>query len=605
MASKEKKTTKAKAPKVRMIKAEVLQTKVRKAEQDIICFNAKETEDQFTQFQGVDGIIHPPMQPKWLKLVTTHNNTLSQAIAAMEINIDGSGFVIESDDDKAAEGANKAKIEAIEAFFKEVAPGISFLNVRRKLRRDMEATGYGFMEIIRNMKEEVVALKWVDVSTIRLIRLGAPVKVKKELIRQGTKLEIEMWVRERAFVQILANQKIFFKEYGATQEINKKTGFWATDENKVDFNTKGSELAYFTIDEDINTPYGVPRWINNMPSALGSRKAEELNLDFFDSGGVPPAILTIMGGRMVGDYKKQLENFLSGKNSSTRIAVLEAQTSDGNIDSNAGKLKIDVQRFGSEKQNDSMFENYDEKSSERVRSSFRLPPLFIGKIRDFNLATAKTSYQVAESQVFKPEREEFDDFMTRFIVRELDGEGIRMRSLPITLTDTELQMKGLTLAEKSNLINKEQTTDVLNEITNLGLTFNKEVQEEADAKEVAVQEEAKANREANAKANPPGGKPPFPPKAKDDDSKVYTIFKDEQELTDLFTLATDLAEVMTGSRDKDFTDTMKKEIHDKYFSLAKRDQEFVQDLISMKVFDSTDLDNQGARELVHGCLHTE
>ena len=153
------------------------------------------------------------------------------------------------------------------------------------------------------------------------------------------------------------------------------------------------------MNDDPETPYGIPRWINQLPSALGSRKAEEQNLDFLDSGGIPAAIIFINGGQVATDSSSTLKDYVSGKNrQKNKAVVVELQSTSGTIDK-AGSTSVQVERFGSETIKDSMYRNYDKDCEEHVRLAFRLPPIFLGKASDYNYATAVVAYQVAEAQV--------------------------------------------------------------------------------------------------------------------------------------------------------------------------------------------------------------
>lgn len=591
---------------VKMIRAGAYTKKLRKIDQQGLSFQSKEVEDNFANITGIDDALPPPFNPKWLRLLTTHNNTLNQAISAMEINIDGSGHVIEAKDDDSE--VSEEDIKQVEDFFDEVAPCVSFLTLRRQLRRDLESVGYGFIELIRNMEQKVVAMKRVDPTTMRLLKLRDSVLVDKTLMRGGTELIIQMHVRERKFVQVVGHQKTFFAEWQASRKLNKITGLWVKEGEKIEMKDQATELMYFTVEEEANGPYGVPRWINNLPSVLGSRQAEEENLNFFDNGAVPPVIITVMGGKMAGDVKKQLQNFLSSKNANTRVVVLEAQADDGAIESTTSKLKIDVQRFGSERIQDSMFENYDEKSSERVRSSFRLAPLFIGKVRDFNLATAMTSYMVTESQVFQPERMEFDSIITKFIGLELEKPDIQIRSLPIVLTDAKVQLDALKYAFDKGTIDSEQLISSLNSITALGLTFDEtlEVEPEEEEEEVIAPEDQDEDQDededqdddSQKRDHLPGQMKPKP-KGKE---KKYTIHKDAKDITFLIDMANDIVKLVGAKGDEENAED--KQILEKYNKMKIENQVFVRDLISMKVLDNTDIDREGANELLEGCLHT-
>jgi len=366
--------------------------------------------------------------------------------------------------DKAKAEAD-AKIAKVEEFFAEVWPGESFTTVRKKLRRDQEITGNAYLEALRNPAGELVFLRRLVAHTLRLCKLDKGIPTDVKVVRGGTEKSIKVNIRWRRFAQVINNKLVYFKEFGCPYDLNKTTGEWSKD--KLPAADRATEILHFKCKEDPNSPYGLPRWIAQTPSVVGSRKAEEHNLEFFNSGGVPPVLITVSGGELAPEATAKLEQLMSGRSKDKlRAAVIEAYSSDGTLDSSS-KVKVEVERFGSEQQDDSMFENYDEKCFERIRAAFRLPPLFVGKSEDYSFATAFASYTVAEAQVFQPERDEFDEVVNTKIMKEIGGEGLVFRSLPLAVKDSETQLKAIELA--ADALSNEGKIDALNEISNLSL----------------------------------------------------------------------------------------------------------------------------------------
>ena len=459
--------------------------------------NAFQVDDEFSTLHDSDRrqIIPPPFNPRFLVSLCAHNNALMQNVAAMEVNIDGTGHEITSIEEvepveEGEEPAKEAKSEAAEDFFNEPWPFKSFITIRREKRRHEETTGNAYFEIVRNPTGEIVLLDVVDATTIRMVRLDDPVVKTVTLRRKGKEQAIKILHRDRRFMQRSglkpdaaggpAPEKgkgmIFFKAYGTTRDLDKFTGKWAGEDEAIAAGDRASELLHFTINKMPGTPYGIPRWINQIPSVLGSRKAEELNLDFFNSGGLPPAMIIVQGGILTEVVRQQIQTYLSGKGGGkNRAMVLEVHAASGDMDK-AGNVKVTVERFGADRQKDSLWEKYDERSEQRVRSSFRLPPLFVGKSEDMNFATAKTSYMIAEAQVFKPERDEFDEIMNKTIMKEIASD-FEFRSLPITLRDVENQLKAVELAVKNLNVDAEEAIAAINEVVDLDLKVSEEDEE--------------------------------------------------------------------------------------------------------------------------------
>jgi len=455
---------------------------VRKADTKALVVNGTEgfPEDSFIGSYWTGGatgsiaILEPTFKPATLQALVSQNNTLLQCIAAMEVNVDGTGYSIEPVEN-AKENETEKKI--LEDFFKEPYYGDSFVSIRRKLRVDLETCGNAYLEVIRNVAGEVVMMGHLSSTDIRLLRYDDPVVVNKQLVRSGKEITVQVRARERRFVQMINGKKTYFKEFGASREIDRTTGEWAKENMRLPIDKMGSEILHLTAIADSKSPYGLPRWVNQLPSVLGSRKAEEFNLEFFDAGGLPPVLVLVQGGYLGDEVKDNLVAHLSNTGNKHRAVVVEAISSSGSMDS-AGSVQVKVERFGSERQSDSMFQNYDKNAEEHVRCSFRLPPMFIGKSQDYNFATAYTAYMVAEAQVFDPERVEFDQLINNTVVKALGVTSYKIRSLPLTLVDVQNQIKAIELVSDKD-ISGEEKVSVLNEITGLSLQYEKQEQPQA------------------------------------------------------------------------------------------------------------------------------
>lgn len=445
-----------------------------KGEAEILESGVAGEEDAFTKYYGGGNandhtvtLIKPPFDLMRLIDLTSHNNSLGQLVTAMEVNIDGTGYDIEAEEvgDKVTD-EQKVLSDGIKDFFKEIYPGKSFITVRRAVRRDVESCGNGYLEVMRNGLDEVAFANHMPGSSIRLVKYGRPMVLTAKMTRFGAEVEYKYTRRVRRYAQIKSGDLVYFKEHGIPRDLNRHTGEWAAEGERLPLKDRATELVHFTAVLNPDSPYGIPRWIAQIPSVLGSRKAEELNLDFFNAGGLPPALIIIEGGVLVGETKKQLESYLSGKGAGKhRAAIVEANSTGGTLDK-AGNVSVKVERFGSEKQKDSMFEKYDDKCEMRVRAAFRLPPIFVGKAQDYNFATALASYTVAEAQVFKPERDEFDEMINVTIMRDI-SDNYLLRSHPLKVQNATNKLQGIALL--SNAVDPESAIDTVNEV--LGTTL--------------------------------------------------------------------------------------------------------------------------------------
>jgi len=363
---------------------------VRKADTAALVLNGADSfpEDSFEGSYSTAGtsntvsIIEPTFKPGVLLATSKQNNSLESCIAAMEVNIDGTGHSIDLIEGKEENETEKAMLED---FFNDPYPYQSMITIRRRLRRDLEATGNGYLEVLRNVKGEIMLLNFLESDNLRLVRYDSPVQVSRTVFRNGSPVTVKINARERRFAQCINGKKTYFKEFGATRGLDKDTGLWETSQGSVTVDKAASEIIHFTVNKEAKTPYGSPRWLSQLPSILGSRKAEEFNLEFFDAGGLPPVLIMIQGGYLGVEAKEALEAHLSNKGSKHRAVVVEATSSSGSLDS-SGTVSMKVERFGGDRMSDAMFQTYDKNCEDHVRTAFRLPPMFVGKAADFNFA---------------------------------------------------------------------------------------------------------------------------------------------------------------------------------------------------------------------------
>lgn len=580
-------------------------TEIKKAEGDsILQSSAMTTEDDFaSEYAGTENdfkVLKPPYPLERLHELVSENNALSQCVDAMEVNIDGTGFEIEpvtpAEGDANIEQED-TEIEAVKEFFNEVWPGRSFVTERRQLRRDLESTGCGYFEVVRNPKGDIVFIRALESITMRLLKLGDPVVSTKSVMRGGSEQKVRVSLRERAFVQKVGNKKVYFKEFGASRDINRETGEWSDQGQKFPANVRGSEIIYFTIHKATKSPYGVPRWISQLPSVLGSRKAEELNLDYFDSGGIPPVVVFVAGGAISNKtVRAQIENLFNGTaKDKTRGAVVDVVPTGGDIGKD-GKVDIKVERFGSEKQNDALFENYDDKCERRIRSSFRLPPLFVGKAEDYSFATAFASYSVADAQVFDPERHEFDEIINNTIMREI-APNYRFRSKQIAVKDVENQLKAIELAVKAKVVDGEDLVQSLNEVAGTNLRFT--APDETDLVEGNVEEgDGSGTQEPPDGQSQDGAVQPQPEGDTDAQGRVVVQKTDPMEVLGLVEDFMELAGLSQTAREVD--EAFKTALHGRIASLDPDAKAIFNRVLANNTLIGVSQDLEGLSELC-GC----
>ena len=411
----------------------------------------KEEYDEFRDFLGSSStsarVLTPPILPERLDEIVVQSSAVEPCVSAMEVNVSGTGHdivhaeIAESD----LTDAQKQERDVIAGFLSEVDRGTSLTSLRRALRRDLHSTGNSYMAVERTLSGDIAFLRRLPAKSVRLVEMDEPVDVT--VVSGGREFRTRR--SERRFVQKVGSKFIYYKEFGASRDLNRKTGKWASTGTSLPSEDRAVEVVHSRDIENANSAYGVPRWITQLPSVLGSRSAEEQNLGYFQAGGVPPAMIFISGGMAGEDLEDAMRKFLSrGSSDKYRVGVFEVPGS-GSIEGER-PASIQVERFGQAASADGAFEVYMEKSEARVRRAFRLPKLFVGETDSVNFASATASIQIAEEQVFAPERLAEDDLLNATIMRGIDSEKQWLiKSRGVTAKSSDVQLRALDMLSRT------------------------------------------------------------------------------------------------------------------------------------------------------------
>ena len=423
----------------------------------------KMASDPFDGYYG-DGIIEPPYNLDWLARLPEHSNMLSQCIEAMETNIDGFGFTLEpafdfADGDKAAEAERKT----IMHFFEFCNAELPYSQLRRRVRRDLEVLGNGYWEVIRDGKGDIVWLEHIEGHTMRLTQLDREYTDVVYMIRDDDSNELQEYPsrkRFRRYVQIRDGQRVYFKEFGDPRLINSQTGQVETTEGEF---APATEIIHFKLYCPYS-PYGVPRWIGNWLAVEGSRQAEEVNYEYFENNTVPPMALLVSGTSLKDEVVSRIEDFINdevkGRKSFNKILLIEATPEEDGPAVKSGIPTVRFQSLSDAQQKDSLFDNYDKTNREKIRSSFRLPPIFVGLTSDYTRATARESREVAEEQVFGPERADHDFVINRLLFPAMGVRYWKYKSLPPNVNDFEIMSGVLDVFSRCGLTVREAREEI-------------------------------------------------------------------------------------------------------------------------------------------------
>lgn len=391
--------------------------------------------------------ITPPYDIPSLRATYDQSNMLRQCVTAYVTNIAQYGWeiVAASEDTEIDEDERKE----LQSFIDSANADESLATLHASIVEDYERMGFGYMEVIRDKTRRVSILRHAKASLIRLCPKDAEaVPIQYDVVRGKRSSYVTEMKTFRVYVQLVAAKMTYFKEFGDPRKLNFETGKFETKETPVPPEKEATELIHFK--QNSEDPYGVPRWINQLPSILGSRESEEVNLRYFEDNTVPPMILSVAGGRLTGESYRALERLLKqqgvGKERQNQIMLIEAVAESESLDGK-GTVSLQVDKLTDTRPSDGLFKDYDESNQAKVRSSFRLPPVAVGLSQDVTFATANVSAFIAETQVYAPARATFDEVYNKRLVNSLRGLNLKtvcLRSRAPAITNPETLIKSLT-----------------------------------------------------------------------------------------------------------------------------------------------------------------
>ena len=399
--------------------------------------------DPFSDMYAADKILRPPYNPQSLAQVSEISPSLSQCVSAMITNVGGFGWeLIPAPHVSVADELPKeAEVEKqkVDNLFNYCNRQENFTILRKDVRLDYDLIGMGYMEVVRNRANEIAELHRLPSYLTRLtIRDGELTEFKQPIRNAHGKFEeIVRRDRFRRIVQVIdANKKVYFKEFGDPRMIDADTG-----ELNPSTKNPANEVIVFSQPCAYGV-YGLPVWLPDLMGILGARKAETVNYMFFDNKTIPPMVVTVSGGSLTkGTVDKLTELFekeIKGLDNFHQALIIEATPTDMGGDMPGEKMspvRIHVQPLTQFIAKDGQFLNYLAAVDGSVGASFRLPPIYRGKSKDYTRATAMESARVGEEQVFVPERRQFDYIINTTILADMKINYWNFRSLGAKTAD--------------------------------------------------------------------------------------------------------------------------------------------------------------------------
>ncbi len=349
--------------------------------------------------------ISHPVDMRGLKELVDDSTILPQCIRAYKNNIAGFGLSVHYTSDYKEETAEmKAEWTRLEEVINLLNMDIMTKEVFENVIRDRETYGIAYCEVIRDFKGDVVQLEFiVDTPSIDMTY---PLEPYMDIDYFYMGKTVTRKKKFRKFRQSIAGKTVYFKEFGDPRIMDKRNGTYLEEgEELVEYDNQANEIIEFRIG---SMPYGEVRWIGQVLTVDGNRRAEVLNNNYFREGRHTPLMIVVKGGTLSDESFDKLKSYMAeikGENGQHAFVVLETESNENTTALQGEKqTDIEIKDLASILQKDELFQEYQENGRKKTQSAFLLPDLYVGYTTDFNRATAQTAMEVTEKQVFQPER---------------------------------------------------------------------------------------------------------------------------------------------------------------------------------------------------------
>ena len=298
-----------------------------------------------------------------------------------------------------------------ENFFKYCNLDESFTSIMKKVIDDKERIGWGALEVIEDMSGVPAGLEHIPAHKIRLCKRETKAIPVATVIQDENGEEIEISILKKC-----------------------RTGMYDDDTQPDD---KASSIIFFNVYCPY-TPYGLPRYIGQLLNIQGNRKAEELNYTYFMDGRHMPMAIIVENGKLTEDSVNTISG-AKGDKARHKYLILEAEGLENDVqigdDEVKSKVSIRIEKLAEMLEKDGLFQEYCKNNRDKIRSAFRLHPIYTGESQDYTRATADTARQVTEEQVFQPERDDIAFTFNNTLKRILLIKSVSMKFVAPTISD--------------------------------------------------------------------------------------------------------------------------------------------------------------------------
>jgi len=305
----------------------------------------------------------------------------------------------------------REQTEILREFFSYPNDKMPFTEVMNLEKIDEEATGTGYIEVVRNNAGDISKVYHIPSTTVRRRIMTNPVTGEKDVY---------------GYIQIRGTRKRYFKEFGDTAPMNAINGAWHQGNEAIPANYRATEIIQFAIYDPSTSYYGIPRYISSATAIAGNRQAAIRNVAFFENDAVPRMAIMISGGKLTPDSLQQVEDFIRGKGRGTdqahRVMILQAEPYKIGFQQQ-GRTMVEMKPMTVGVTEDQSFSAYRKDNDEEIREAFGLAQIFF-QAEGANRANAQVAREITNEQELEPDR-----LMKEYIINQTIAMDILMTNM--------------------------------------------------------------------------------------------------------------------------------------------------------------------------------
>lgn len=341
--------------------------------------------------------IPPALNPFIWAQAMRQSTRLSRCIRTYARNTVGLGWQIEPihnvtpDTPDEEREQIKEQTAVLRNFFNYPNESAPFTEVLNLAKIDEEATGTGYIEVVRNNAGDIAKVYHIPATTVR----------RRIMVDRDTQ-QRDVY----GYIQIRGTRKRYFKEFGDLAPMSAKLGQWHDGNEALPPSDRATEIIQFSIYDPSTSYYGIPRYISAATAIAGNRQAAIRNVAFFENDAVPRMALMVSGGKLTPDSFQQIEDFVRGKgrgpDQAHRVMIIQAEPYKIGFQQQ-GRTMVDIKPLTVGVTEDQSFSAYRKDNDEEIREAFGLAQIFF-QAEGANRANAQVAREITNEQELEPDR---------------------------------------------------------------------------------------------------------------------------------------------------------------------------------------------------------